>query len=77
MKHWVHDYETLMNCFVAVFSEYKLEEERVFVISNLRNDFEEFYAFLQGNKLNNETHISFNGLHFDSQLTEYVLRSYE
>jgi hypothetical protein len=77
MKHWVHDYETLMNCFVAVFSEYKSEEEKVFVVCNLKNDFKDLYGFLLSNKLEKQTHISFNGLHFDSQITEYILRDYE
>ena len=75
MKHWVHDYETLINCFVAVFVDYKSDDERVFVVSDLKNDFDKLVLFLNTNKLDQETHISFNGLHFDSQITEYILRN--
>jgi len=73
-KHWVHDYETLANCFVAVFEHYKKDEKRIFVIHELRNDFVEFTNFLRSNKKNKEWHISYNGISFDSQITEYILR---
>lgn len=74
MKHWVMDYETLINCFVAVFEHYKEEETKTFVVSRLRDDYEELLKFLHANKDNNEWHISFNGINFDSQITEFILR---
>ena len=74
INHWVQDYETLINCFVACFEHYKTEEVRVFVIHKLRNDTLELIKFLNSNKDNNEWHISFNGLAFDSQITEYLLK---
>lgn len=73
MRHWVHDYETLINCFVAVFEHYKTDEIKVFVIHRLRNDVVELIKFLNENKKNKEWHVSFNGLGFDSQITEYIL----
>jgi hypothetical protein len=76
-NHYVMDYETLINCFVAVFSHYKTDEKKVFVIHRLRNDTTELIKFLNNNKLNKEWHISFNGLNFDSQITEYVLTNQE
>jgi len=33
------DYETLNNCFVAVFKHYKTEETHVFSICKLQNDY--------------------------------------
>jgi hypothetical protein len=74
MKHWVMDYETMINCFIAVFTEYKTEETKVFVVHKLKNDFDEFLSFINDNKFNDEMHISFNGLNFDSQITEFLLR---
>lgn len=71
------DYETLINCFVAVFTHYKTDETRVFVIHRLRNDVTELIKFLNQNKTNKEWHISFNGLNFDSQITEYILATQE
>lgn len=72
--HWVHDYETLSNCFVACFENYKTDDTRVFVIHELLDQFPEFLTFLEENKKLKEWHVSFNGLSFDSQITEFVLR---
>lgn len=74
VNHWVHDYETLSNLFVACFIHYKTDETKVFVIHRLRNDLHELLEFLDQNKKNGEWHISYNGLSFDSQITEYILR---
>jgi hypothetical protein len=72
-NHWVHDYETLINCWVGVFEHYKTDEVKVFTVGKLRNDLPAFLAFLTQNRKNNEWHISFNGLNFDSQITQYIL----
>ncbi len=73
-SNWVMDYETMINCFVACFEDYKTEETKTFVIHELQNDFSEFVKFLEENKKHKERHISFNGLGFDSQITEFILR---
>ncbi len=75
-SHWVMDYETICNCFVAVFTHFMTNQRRVFVISNLQDDFEDYMSFLQQNIANNEYHISYNGLGFDSQITQYLLENY-
>ena len=72
-NHWVHDYETLINCFLAVFEHYKTDEVKVFTIGKLRNDLPGFLQFLSRNRKHNEWHISFNGLNFDGQLTQYIM----
>ena len=74
MNHWVMDYETLINCFAAVFKHYKTDEKRIFVIHDLRNDYTEFIEFLHQNKDQGERHISYNGLGFDAQVTEHILK---
>ena len=71
------DYETLINMFGAVFQHYKTGETKQFVIHRLRNDIVELVKFLNQNKDNKEWHISYNGLNFDSQITEYILRNQE
>jgi len=76
-KHYVMDYETLSNCFVAIFEDVKSNDQEVFVIHDLRNDTASFLAFLEKNILLNEWHVSFNGLGFDSQITEYIIRNGE
>lgn len=72
-KDWVMDYETLINCFIAVFEDVRSEEVEVFVIHKLRNDFIRFIEFLDRNIALGETHVSFNGLAFDAQITHHIL----
>lgn len=71
--HWVMDYETIINCFVAVFTDINSNQRQVFVISDLQDDTDAFIAFLQSNIQYKEYHISYNGLGFDSQVTQYIL----
>lgn len=67
------DYETISNCFVAVFEHYKEEERKVFVVHEQRNDFPELVTFLQKCVTENQWHISYNGLNFDAQITQKIL----
>ena len=67
------DYETLANCFVAVFINYKTEETKVFVVHELRNDFPELMGFLQGCADGGDRLIGFNVLGFDAQITQALL----
>jgi len=72
--HWVMDYETLCNCFVAVFQHYKDKGVRhIFIIHKERNDFTKFVNFLKSCVKNKQYHISYNGLAFDAQITQWIL----
>jgi len=75
--HWVMDYETLSNCFIGVFEDVKTEHQEIFVIHENKNDILEFVTFLERNVALGEWHVSFNGLAFDSQITEHILRNKE
>jgi hypothetical protein len=75
--HWVMDYETLSNCFIAVFESVKSEDQEIFVCHESKNDIVELVEFLLRNKSLDEWHVSFNGLGFDSQITEHILRNAE
>lgn len=72
-KYWVYDYETMSNCFVAVFMDLKTLEQHVFVVNRERNDFRRFIAFLKHNIDNKHWHLGFNCISFDSQITEFCL----
>ena len=76
-KHYVMDYETLSNCFLGVFEDIKSEDTHIFVIHESKNDLIDFIAFLERNILLGEWHVSFNGLGFDSQITEHILKNKE
>jgi hypothetical protein len=71
------DYETLSNCFIAVFESVKSEDQEIFVCHESKNDIVELVEFLLRNKSLDEWHVSFNGLGFDSQITEHILKNAE
>jgi len=75
--HWVMDYETLSNCFIGVFEGIKSEDQEIFVVHESRNDIRELVEFLDRNIYYEEWHVSFNGLGFDSQITESIIRNKE
>ena len=71
------DYETLSNCFIACFEDTKSEDQELFTIHESKNDILELVTFLEKNIAFKEWHVSFNGLSFDSQITEHILRNKE
>tara|TARA_R110000824_G_scaffold293756_2_gene482046 strand:- start:941 stop:2824 length:1884 start_codon:yes stop_codon:yes gene_type:complete len=71
------DYETLSNCFVAVFKHYKTDETYIFSVCKIQNDYDKFIEFLKQNIENNEWHISYNGLAFDAQITHNVIKDHD
>jgi hypothetical protein len=60
---------------MGVFEDVKSEHQEIFIIHKSRNDTEDFANFLYRNATHGEWHVSFNGLAFDSQITEYVIRN--
>lgn len=74
-SHYIMDYETLKGMFCGVFVHYKTDEAHVFIISEYQNDLVPFLAFLDQNILLKQRHISFNGLSFDSQITQAILKN--
>lgn len=77
MDHQVMDYETLSDCFLACFEHYKKDEVKVFTFGHLRNDLPAFLEFLDGCRKNNCWHVSFNGLNFDAQITQFIMLNRE
>jgi len=71
------DFETLSNCFIACFEGVKSEDQEIFTIHESKNDILELVTFLERNIAYDEWHVSFNGLGFDSQITEHILRNKE
>lgn len=73
--NWVIDFETLIDCTILVAEHYTGTEIKVFSICKLRNELSGLIEFLEQNKNKGEWHISFNGLNFDSQITQHILRN--
>jgi hypothetical protein len=53
----------------------KSDNKEIFVCHESRNDIFDFIVFLEHNIAYNEWHISFNGLAFDAQITEHILKN--
>jgi len=70
------DYETLVNCSVAVFEHYKTNERKIFIVHDLQDEFDALVEFLKQNKAKKEWHISYNGLAFDAQISHYILANH-
>jgi hypothetical protein len=69
------DLEVMINFFCGVFQHYKTDERKIFIVHDLKNDFEAFVEFLDNCVINEEWYISFNGIGFDAQITEYILQN--
>lgn len=74
--HWVMDYETIVNCFIGCFVHYTDDSiRRTFVINKEQNDIVDFCRFLNTCKEHKQWHISYNGLEFDAQITQHILKN--
>jgi hypothetical protein len=71
-KYWVYDYETIVNCFTAVFTDYHSDETHKFIIWGEINQLPEFIRFLQDNIRFRDWHLGYNNLAFDSQITQWI-----
>ena len=68
------DYETIVNCFVGVFIDYKDSNvKHLFVVHEQRNDIAKLVTFLQKCVTEKQWHISYNGLGFDAQISQHIL----
>jgi len=74
-KFWIMDYETIVNCFVAVFTAYNSDETKIFVVNRDKNELENFLDFLDDNIEYNDWHLGYNNLSFDAQITEFILEN--
>jgi hypothetical protein len=72
-KGYVYDYETVANCFLAVFVNVQNPDEIIsFEVSTYRNQYTEYVSFLQECIDKQTTLISYNGLKFDNQISRFL-----
>jgi hypothetical protein len=75
---WTFDFETIQNCFLAIYVNIKDPSDmRIFEVSDFVNNFEAFIKFNNDLIKNQNYIVSFNGLHFDSQVAYYCLENYK
>lgn len=73
---YIHDCETIINCYLAIFENYQTEEQHIFLINKHTNDFEKLMSFLKNNIQNNDWHVTYNGNAFDYQILEKLMKEY-
>jgi len=74
-KAWVYDYETIKNCYLAMYVDLRNPKEILkFEMSTFQNDFAKYIAFIEDLIETQNYIISFNGLSFDSQVASYCLQ---
>jgi hypothetical protein len=72
-KAFVYDYETVSNCFIAVFIDIKNTSNIIsFEISDYKNDFLNYYLFIEDCLSKQTLLVSYNGLKFDNQITRHL-----
>ena len=75
-KGYVYDYETVANCFLAVFINVQNSDEIIsFEVSTYRNQYTEYVSFLQECIDKQTTLISYNGLKFDNQISRFLYQT--
>jgi len=73
-NEWIYDYETLKNCFIAVFKNRQTKVKHIFVVHKfLKNDWYKLTKFLKEARENKDVFLGFNNLAFDSQVSEFIL----
>ena len=71
--YWVMDIETICNCSIFVFTDYKSDETHEFVIHGETNQLVELINFLKDNLTYRDWHFGFNSLNFDSQIIQMIM----
>lgn len=72
-KFWIMDYETIVNCFVAVYECYDSNERHIFAVGKHANDMKKFVEFLLESREAKDWHMGYNNINFDAQITEFIL----
>lgn len=73
------DIETICNCTILCFKDYKTKKKREFIFYNSEEYAEEpmkAYNFLKSLQKNEYTLIGFNSINFDHQVIEYFLQNF-
>tara|TARA_R110001632_G_scaffold26444_4_gene71484 strand:+ start:1689 stop:3677 length:1989 start_codon:yes stop_codon:yes gene_type:complete len=74
-KSYVYDYETVKNCFLACFINVKDPNDKlIFEIRESQNETDKYVSFIKDCIKNQNLLISYNGLRFDNQVTQFILQ---
>lgn len=70
---WIYDIEVFQNFFCVVFEDYHENAKEYFIVHHIRNDFDEFIAFMKEHIKNKSWFVGFNNLDYDAQVIEYMI----
>lgn len=73
MKTYICDIETYKECVLYCFLDFYTDDCIIYEISKNKNQLKEICDFIKNNKLRI---ITFNGIHFDSLITNYIVTNY-
>lgn len=73
LPKYIIDIETMANCFILCGEDAYSDKKFHFVLWKNRNDLPKLYKFLHYCVDNKVTHVTFNGLAFDSQVLYWML----
>ena len=73
MKTYILDIETYLEVTLYCFYDFYSDECIIFEVSKNKNELKEIYEFITKQKLRI---ITFNGIHFDSVITNYIIQQY-
>lgn len=74
MKTYILDIETYKEMILYCFLDYHSDEIIIFEISKNKNELEKIYNFIKNQQLRI---VTFNGIHFDSLITNYIITNYQ
>lgn len=74
MKTYILDIETYKEVVLYCFLDFYSDECIIFEISKNKNELKEIHDFITNQKLRI---ITFNGIHFDSVITNYIISNYD
>lgn len=72
-RDWGYDIETYPNTFTALFIHFQTGVERLFEISDRRNDWRELHAFLRYLSENDHRGIGYNNIAFDYEVLHAIV----
>ena len=73
MKTYVMDIETYLEVTLYCFLDYYSDECIIYEISKNKNELKEIHDFIKSQQLRV---VTFNGIHFDSLITNYIISNY-
>ena len=77
MRDFAYDFETYKNCFSTVFIDVHTDNQVVFEMSDFKNDWGDFVAFIEKCSKNFIRFVGFNNYYFDYPVLHHLLHRFK